>query len=288
MSLRDRIGIDVGNRLRLEDALEWAAEHEVRWIDIQLDTGTNALSSFDEARAAGVRRACERHSVHLGLHTSSAVNVAEVAPHVSDAVAHYLEAYVEIASRLGAEWIVMHAGFHFTSDKERRIAAGLDRLKRIVGHAERHGTLVLLENLNKEPDQAEIHYLAHTVEEWRYYFDAIRSSAFKLSFTVNHAHLVPEGIAGFVDALDMNRVEEVRLADCFRNGHEVHLKPGAGDIDFTDMFRRIEGKGFNGHYMNAFGSLDDMLAGRDDLVRLAKLGPDRLTGNPLPLRKKTS
>jgi sugar phosphate isomerase/epimerase len=80
-------------------------------------------------------------------------------------------------------------------------------------------------------------------------FRGIRSPAFKLSFTVNHAHLVPEGIAGFVDALDMRRVEEVRLADCFRNGHEVHLTPGAGDIDFADMFRRIEGKGFNGHYM---------------------------------------
>jgi hypothetical protein len=44
MSLRDRIGIDVGRRLRLEEALEWAAEHEVRWIDIQLDAGANALS----------------------------------------------------------------------------------------------------------------------------------------------------------------------------------------------------------------------------------------------------
>jgi sugar phosphate isomerase/epimerase len=67
----------------------------------------------------------------------------------------------------------------------------------------------------------------------------------------------------------MSRVEEVRLADRFRNGHEVHLKPGAGDIDFADMFQRVEGKGFNGHYTNAFGSLDDMLAGRDELVRLA-------------------
>jgi len=76
------------------------------------------------------------------------------------------------------------------------MAAGLDRLKPIVGHAERCGALVLLENLNKEPDEAEIHYLAHTVEKWRYYFDAIQSPAFKLSFTVNHAHLVPEGIAG--------------------------------------------------------------------------------------------
>jgi sugar phosphate isomerase/epimerase len=250
----------------------------VRWIDIQLDAGSNALRSFDDARAAGVRRAGQRYGVHLGLHTASAVNVAEVAPYVGDAVERYLEAYVEIAPRLGAEWIVMHAGFHFTSDKERRMAAGLDRLKRIVGHAERHGALVLLENLNKEPDEAEIHYLAHTIEEWRYYFDAIQSPAFKLSFTVNHAHLVPEGIAGFVEAIDMGRVEEVRLADCFRNGHEVHLKPGAGDIDFADTFQRIEGKGFKGHYTNAFGSLDDMLAGRDELVRLAGLA----RSDPLP------
>jgi sugar phosphate isomerase/epimerase len=102
-----------------------------------------------------------------------------------------------------------------------------------------------------------MYYLAHTIEEWRYYFDAIQSPAFNLSFTVNHAHLVPEGIAGFIEAIDMGRVEEVRLADCFRNGHEVHLKPGAGDIDFADMFRRIEGKGFTGHYTNAFGSLDE-------------------------------
>jgi sugar phosphate isomerase/epimerase len=269
MSLRDRIGIDVGRRLKLEDAIEWTAKHEVRWIDIQLDSGVNVLSSFDDARAAGVRRACERYAVHLGLHTASAVNVAEVAPYVADAVEHYLEAYVEIAPRLGAGWIVMHAGVHFTSDKERRMAVGRDRLQRIASCAERHGAVVLLENLNKDPDEAEIHYLAHTVEEWRYYFDAIRSPAFRLSFTVNHAHLVPEGIAGFVDALDMSRVEEVRLADCFRNGHEVHLKPGAGDIDFADMFQRVEGKGFNGHYTNAFGSLDDMLAGRDELVRLA-------------------
>jgi sugar phosphate isomerase/epimerase len=269
MGLRDRIGIDVGRKLKLEDAIEWAAAHEVRWIDIQLDTGPNALTSFDASRAAAIRRACEQRGVHLGLHTASAVNVAEYAPHVGDAVDRYLEAYVEVAPRLGAEWIVVHAGYHFTSDKEMRMATGLERLKRIVGHAERHGALLLLENLNKEPDEAEVHYLAHTVEEWRYYFEPIESPAFKLSFTVNHAHLVPEGVAGFVDALDMSRVEEVRLADCFRNGYEIHLKPGAGDLDFADMFERIEAKGFTGHYMNAFGSLDDMLAGRKDLVRIA-------------------
>ena len=268
MALRDRIGIDIGRRLRLEDAIQWAADHDVRYIDVQLDTAANALASFDDARAAGIRRACERHGVHLGLHTLSAVNVAEYSPFVADAVDQYLDGYVDVYGKLGAEWIVVHAGYHFTSDKEMRMEAGLDRLKRVVDYAEKNNALILLENLNKEPANAEVHYLAHTTEEWRYYFERIHSPAFKLSFTVNHAHLVPEGIAGFVDALEMSRVEEVRLADCFRNGYEVHLKPGAGDLDFSDMFKRIEGKGFTGHYMNAFGSLDDMLAGREDLVRL--------------------
>ncbi len=92
-----------------------------------------------------------------------------------------------------------------------------------------------------------MHYLAHTVEEWQYYWD-IASPAFKLSFTANHAHLVPEGIAGFVAALDFSRVGEVRLADCFRNGHEVHLPPGQGDLDFGAMFKLIEGRGFRGNY----------------------------------------
>ena len=58
------------------------------------------------------------------------------------------------------------------------------------------------------------------------------------------------------------------LRHCFRNGHEVHLKPGAGDLEVGDMFGRIER--FTGHCMNAFGSLDDMLAARGDLARLAE------------------
>ena len=270
MSLFDRIGIDVGGKLVLEDAVEWAAEHRVRFIDIQLDAGDNALGTISGVRGSRVRALCEKHCLTLGLHTASAVNVAEAAPYVADAVEAYLKAYVDASVRLGAKWIVMHAGFHFTSDKAERMQAGRERLKRVIAHAENKGALILLENLNKEPDDAEVHYLAHTVEEWRYYFDHIDSPSFRLSFTANHAHLVPEGIAGFIDAIDLSRVGEVRLADCFRNGYEAHLKPGEGDLDFGDLFRRLEGGGFKGHYTNAFGSLDDMLAARNYLVAMAK------------------
>jgi len=261
--LRARIGVDVGNKLALEDAVEWAGDHDVALIEVQLDHGSDAFTNLERRRTALIRARCERMGLRLALHTSSAVNVAEVAPLVGDAVDAYLCGYVDAATELGAAWIVMHAGYHFTSDTRNRMQVGLERLQRVTAYAEGHGVKLLLENLNKEPPHAEVRYLAHTLDEWRWYYDQITSPAFALSFTANHAHLVPEGVEGFLAAMPLERVMEVRLADCRRNGVEEHLVPGDGDFDFVALFKALETHGYRGAYMNAFGSLDDMLAARD-------------------------
>jgi sugar phosphate isomerase/epimerase len=258
----ERIGIDIGSKLRLEEAIGWAVCNSVRIIDVQLDSGENAFTRFDRQRALAVRRACDQHGIRLGLHTLSAVNIAEYAPLVGEAVDAYLKGYIDTGALLGAQWIVVHAGFHFSSDIEPRMQAGLGRLRRMADYAAAKSTLLLLENLNKEPPDAEVHYLAHSIEEWRWYYDRIDSAGFALSFTANHAHLVPEGVAGFLDTMPLHRVKEVRLADCLRNGIEQHLRPGEGDFDFVGLFRSLQAKGYDGHYMNAFGTLDDMLTAR--------------------------
>ena len=208
--------IDVGRKLPLEDAVSWAAEHNIGIIDIQLDTGANVVTSFDQGRAHAIRRSCDHHDIRLGLHTLSAVNI-------------------DAAVLLGAEWIVVHAGFHFSADIPQRMQAGLDRLRRVADYADHKSVLLLLENLNNEPPDAEVHYFTNTIEEWRWFYE----------------NLAP-----------LPRVREVRLADCFRNGHEEHLIPGQGDFDLPALFKALEAKGYTGHYMNAFGSLDDMLNAR--------------------------
>ena len=171
--------------------------------------------------------------------------------------------------------MVVHAGYHFTSDVAMRREAARDRLARMSEHAEKIGLTLLLENMNWEPDDAEVHYLGHNLEECHYFFDALKSPRLRWAFTVNHAHLVPEGIEGFLTQMDLSRCDEVRLADCWRNGKEIHLKPGDGDLDFADLFRRLESGGFRGHYMTAFGSLQDMIAGRERLAQIAKNGGGR-------------
>ena len=265
----DRIGIDIGRKLPLEDAIGWASRHGVRIIDIQLDTGANVVTSFDQGRANAIRRSCDHHDIRIGLHTLSAVNVAEYAPLVGEATDAYLKAYIDAAVVLGAEWIVVHAGFHFSSDIPMRMQAALDRLRRVAEYAHYKSVTLLLENLNKEPLKAEVHYLAHTIAEWRWFYEKLDSPALRLSFTANHAHLVPEGVQGFIDTMPLSRVNEVRLADCFRNGHEEHLIPGQGDFDFQNLFEKLEANGYTGHYMNAFGSLEDMLKARAMFAELS-------------------
>lgn len=278
MTLRERIGVDLGGRRRLEDGLAWAAANDVHHVDACLEGAPdhpNAPGSWTPERAAAIRATCERHGIRLGLHSSSAVNIAETSPLMVEAAERYLDTYVELAGRLGAGWIVVHGGYHFTSDVAARLAASVARLQRAAARAERVGVRLLLENLNREPEHAEIRYLAHNLAECRDYFGRIASPALGWAFTVNHAHLVPEGIDGFLDVMDLARCGEVRLADSHGRWEE-HLRPGEGTIDFARMFQRLESGGYRGHYMMAFGSLDDMLQGREYLVRAA--GATRASG----------
>lgn len=266
-NLRDRIGIDFGARLPIEEAIAWAHDQAFRYTDVRLGDAGNLFGTFDAARVAGVRAALDRTGLHLGLHTLSAVNMAETAPFLDAAVDDYLRSYLDLAGPLGAEWVVVHAGFHFTGDYDRRRKAGLDRLQRLGDHAHARGVMLLLENMNPEPHDAEVRYLANDIEECRYYFDQLDPERIRWSFTVNHAHMLPVGIKGFFDAFGPARMSEVRLADN-KGDKEEHLKPGDGTIDFPAMFRLIEGSGYAGHYMLAFGTIEEMRDGRDTLAAM--------------------
>ena len=271
-NLFDRIGVDINQKLALEPAVQWALEHKVPYIDLCLDQ-TPELLQKDSPRMKKARAQLDKAGIRLGLHTLSAVNIAETSPFTSAAADDYLEAYIGAAGRLGAGWIVVHGGYHFTSDKKPRMDAAVSRIARAAKLAEKKKAKILLENLNPEPERAEVHYLCADLEECRYYFDRLDSPALGWSFTVNHAHIQPNNIDAFMKGLDMKRCGEVRLADC-RGTHEEHLKPGEGTIDFPAMFAAIEKSGYRGHYMQAFGSLDDMLKGRQTL---SALGEQRAT-----------
>jgi len=266
MSLKDRIGVDAG-KTRLEDAIQWAIDNEFYFLDFNADYGPNHMDTWSVDRAREIRNMCESNGISIGLHTLSAVNVAEISPHVSRGVEEYMRASIDLANQLDCSWTVVHAGYHFSGDIPERKKASIERLVRICKYGADTGQRVLLENLNFEPNKAEIHYLAHTVQETAVYMDAIPAEHMGWAFTANHSHLVPDGVDGFLDAFGIDRIGEVRLADN-TGDYEVHLIPGEGNLDFTNLFTRLENAGYKGHYSMAYGSDEQRIESRNQLSQL--------------------
>ncbi|HEV7665364.1 MAG TPA: sugar phosphate isomerase/epimerase family protein [Chloroflexota bacterium] len=248
--------------------MAWAAAHDFHFLDFNADHGANALSTWDDERVRTVRALAEQHDLHLGIHTLSAVNVAEFSPFMSEAVDAYIAANIDLGRRLGVDHVITHAGLHQSSELDLRYHASLDHLRRAADYAESSGVSLVLENLNHEPDEAEVHYMGHSIDELRVYFDAISPSALRWAFSANHTHLLPGDFDAFLDAFGVARIGLVLVADN-RGVVEEHLLPGQGTMDFARLFHRLEGDGYGGPYMLTFGNREEKIAGREYLLQQA-------------------
>jgi sugar phosphate isomerase/epimerase len=73
---------------------------------------------------------------------------------------------------------------------------------------------------------------------------------------------VPEGWAGFVDVFGVDNFGQVRVND--NTGEfEIHMVPGEGTIDFSALFAKVEGGGYDGWYNLGFGDEADKIRIRD-------------------------
>jgi sugar phosphate isomerase/epimerase len=246
----------------LERALQWASDHQFTRVDFNADTPPNYPATFGPERIAAVRDFAARHGIDMGIHTLSAVNMAEMTPVMHAAADRYVLENFDLAAALGCGYVICHGGFHFSSDLEERLATAIDRMRRAVGWASERNVDIYFENHNKEPDNAEIHYMPRDVAETRRFFDAIHSSRFKWACNVGHAHLVPDGLDGFLDAFGVANIGQVRLNDT-HGRYEEHLMPGEGIVDFHHCFRRLTDLGYAGPFTLDFGGPDDRAKWRD-------------------------
>ena len=265
--LKYRLGTGPGGPT-LEDGLAWAAENDFHFLDFNADHGANALPTWDAARIARVRDYCDAHDLHLGIHTLSGVNVAEFSPFMSDAIDAYIRAHLEFGKRLGVHHVITHAGLHQSSELDLRLQASLEHLSRAADRAAELGVTLVLENLNVEPPEAEVHYMGHSIDELAYYWDRIPAEGLKWAFSANHMHLLPGDFDAFVDAFGVGRIGLVLVADN-RGQYEEHLLPGQGTMDFQRLFTRLEGDGYRGPYMLTFGDRAQKIAGREYLLARA-------------------
>ncbi|MFN0073642.1 MAG: sugar phosphate isomerase/epimerase family protein [Chloroflexota bacterium] len=251
----------------LERSVEWAKEHGFSRVDFNADGAPNYPGSFSADRMNELRGRAESSGITLGIHTLSAVNMAEITPVMAAAADQYLQENFDLAASLGCGYLVCHGGFHFSTDYDARFEASLARAELMVHLAEERNLDVYFENHNWEPEHAEIHYVPHNVVETRRYFERFTSPRFKWACNIGHAALVPDNWTGFLDAFGTARIGHVRLHDT-HGQYEEHLLPGRGILDFRAIFTRLRDDGYTGPFTLDFGSPDDRARGMDEFARL--------------------
>jgi sugar phosphate isomerase/epimerase len=246
----------------LEQAIQFAVEHGFGRVDFNADNVANYPGTFTPERTAKVRSLIAEHGVRVGIHSSSGVNMAEITPVMAAAADEYVRQNLDLCHALGGTHVIVHGGFHFSSDVEARFAAGIERLKLAVRLAEERNVELHFENHNLEPEHAEIHYIPHTVAEARRFFGAVSSPKLRWACNVGHAMLVPDGFEGFLDAFGADSIGHVRLHDT--NGiYEEHFLPGEGIVDFRHVFTTLHQRGYRGPFTLDFGRPEVKVAWRD-------------------------
>ncbi len=250
-------GFDAGGE-RFEDALEWAASCGMHYLELAPDKPPNQLEQWPAERVRRVRERAADAGIALGLHPSSAVNVAETNTFFTARTEEWMDRILELGAALGVRWSVAHGGYFFGSDLEERRAAAIARVKRAVERAEAAGIPLWLENHNPEPRYSELNYLPVDREQLSWFFEAIESPYLGLSFNVIHANQLEEGWGPMLRQF-ADRIREVRLADN-RGFQEEHLAPGQGHIDFPAVFSALRDIGFQGPLLLAFSGREPKAA----------------------------
>src|SRR5688500_13383723 len=81
----------------LERAIDWATAHGFGRVDFITDTPPNYPTTFSPGRVAAIRALAQGRGVSLGLHTLSAVNMAEITPVMHAAADQYLRENLDLA-----------------------------------------------------------------------------------------------------------------------------------------------------------------------------------------------
>ena len=140
-----------------------------------------------------------------------------------------------------------------TEEEDRRLL--LDALEELGGHAEKEGTLVLLEPLNRYED-----HMLNRVKQAAELCDAVGRDSVKVMGDLFHMNIEEDDLGEAIRQAD-GHIAHVHLADSNR------LQPGVGHTDFAGAFEALRSIGFDGYMAMECGIRGDAREALPEVVR---------------------
>jgi len=238
------------------------------FIDLTLEPEETYSATF---KADKVVNCLEKLGMFAVGHTAWYLPLASPFPEFRELAIKELERCIRVAEDLGVEKLNIHPHTRAPlRDEEWIIAQNTDAVARLADLAEKHGIVLLVENM---PGFSRVAQLKPIIEA---------VSNVKLLLDVGHANLdTPYNRAEELLANFGHRLGHVHVSDN-RGGHDdLHLPLGVGNINWLQIVRLIKNTGYDDTItIEVFGDDDDYL--RMSLRKLRYFWDNAEPGEPIP------
>ncbi len=217
--------------------LEYMAEQGFRSLE------DNWLGRRDAKTQELIGKTLERLKMRMGVFVAHAsmndVTFASTDAAMREKCLAEVRSAVEVAQRVGAKWCTVVPGaYHKGREMDFQTATVVDNLRRAAEICETTGLVMVLEPLNWWRDHAGV--FLHKIPQAFLICRAVNSPSCKILFDIYHQQISEGNLIPNIDAA-WNEVAYFQIGD-----NPGRNEPGTGEINYKNVFRHIQGKGYTG------------------------------------------
>ena len=241
-------GFDVV-RQPVEDCFDYASEHGLVHLEIDLIRESSFIETFDAERISNLRNLAENFDISLSLHTPFSVNPSDKIPTLRDATIAYLRRCVAVAFELNATHVTTHVGYCLgvKPSKQKALNRLVGNLNQVLRDCQEFGVKLAIENVNPMPEGSELFYLADSIDECEFLLTKLDSPYVNLCLDVGHAN-INEGPLAYIKKFG-KKIINIHFHD--NNGKtDEHLDVGKGTIPWKNVVDALRAINFCGPFVS--------------------------------------
>jgi sugar phosphate isomerase/epimerase len=246
-----RLGFVVSDQ-PIEHYLQFAKNNGLVHLEIDLHKEHSLLASFTEKRINSLKAEALKNGLRLSIHPPYTINLAEKTKNIVDQEIVYMKACIELASRLGAEFVTTYLGSikaqkNMAAARKQAMTRAVKNLQLVIDACEKSKVKLALENAEHLEKDSDLFYVGDCVKDFEMVFKKIDSPWLKLCLDLGHAH-VNEGIMKYIDKFS-DKIVNVHYHD--NDGKtDDHLNIGEGNINWKQVIKAFAKIKYSGPFLS--------------------------------------
>jgi len=237
------------NQFPIEQAIDILAEHDYQAIDISLEKAPPFLPPppphMSPRAGAEERSRVRKHAERAGVAIAALnahTNLIHAVPEVRQANLKFVEGALELASDLGARYVVFGGGRKKFYGRESQFWEWLvAALRHLTAHASRLGVILAVEAGSSSGS------LLHNLSRMQYLLSHDGLESLRVLFDSGHYFVRGDSVIEAYRSLSQ-RVVHVHAKDAMGNLEDYEFPPlGQGDVDFDGLLGAMAAAGYDGY-----------------------------------------